>query len=67
MTSAFENDPWLLRKERRFKKNANQNSIAQMIDPETKAALGVVSTLMRFQGGEKVNFAICKEQYLTNA
>jgi hypothetical protein len=29
-----------------------------MIDPETKAALGVVSTLMRFQGGEKVNFAI---------
>jgi hypothetical protein len=29
-----------------------------MIDPETKAALGVMSTLMRFQGGEKVNFAI---------
>jgi hypothetical protein len=28
-----------------------------MIDPETKAALGVMSTLMRFQGGEKVNFA----------
>ena len=35
-----------------------------MIDPEIKAALGVMSTLMRFQGGEKVNFAILQSEIL---
>jgi hypothetical protein len=44
------------------KNSANEIRVAQMIDPETKAALGVMSTLMRFQGGEKVDFAILQRE-----
>jgi hypothetical protein len=33
-----------------------------MIDPETKAALGPMSTLMRFQGGEKVDFVLLQKE-----
>jgi len=33
---------------------------AQMIDPKSKASLGPMSTLMRFQDCEKVDFAVLK-------
>ena len=38
-----------------------------MIDPETKAALGLMSTLMRFQGGEKANFTLLEMKYSVGA
>ena len=63
MISTCVYDPWLSRKERRLKKERNKKKgVAQMIDPETKAALGPMSTLMRFKGGEKVDFVLLQKE-----
>jgi hypothetical protein len=45
-----------------LKRAQQKKGVAQMIDPETKAALGPMSTLMRFQGGEKVDFVLLQKE-----
>ncbi|MAI72597.1 MAG: hypothetical protein CMM01_17055 [Rhodopirellula sp.] len=49
-----------------LRKDARKNAVTHLFNPEPKAAFGVMSTLMTFEGGEKVNFAICKAKYATD-